>query len=816
MLSVAARAYIIYQVFDFVHRNAEPVRFVQLKEELEDLAAWPEFQEAAINDPRFLVVGDCIDIATSGIHTSCEAEEIVVQTIDLLRVPMTDYTLARLVRRLRPDLPTDVDPIENSLATGRVFRTRDKHLAILSWLKGTRPLLLPEWHESSIENAGIEILREVGKPLNAAVLAATIAERFNISIKETYKTLAGNPALLLLPDGTISLYDLVSDEVSSIIRQENSKSYNINQAESAVPLPGEIEAAQLPPNLLRLVVQRCLSTGKPLGTSEILRDLLCIGPRDRCYVATFRSVTSVLGYSAEVVPVGHNLWQATALVPVEVFRRVNKNKISNIETGITTGQVQSTAKLSMTEKKKIDQVSFEITEAELESGCISNPRLGLIMPDYPMIQVIHWNELNSTIWYNAEYRTLYRLRTWFVRKGVQPGDRVLVTIQDGRLHGTVHKKLGEAFNLIPSQIQKKVMSGSRSLLTAVKDNLISAGYFLDREELMALLNEDDPGITWAEVEPLFERFPLLRYNQGLCYYIPQNYHSGVNKAINPAVQAGVLNIISNLPEEVRSSSHVLELAHFVASQPRVSADEERLLIMAAQKGAKAEMEQLLRSHLRHVLRHFLHRNDIEEILPDIEDYFQEGVIGLIDTVRKFDCKKPIRLQSEMSWRVKSAFDEAKAMYALPIRLPDHMYWQVVKAKKKADFEPVLEDVTDSVVELSQEKAEFWLNVTFDDWDSIASEYEEDNSIHKWIGAEASELKFEDKILLQELINNTLITSLTPREADVVTRRFGLGGRRNETFNEIAADYCLTRSRIQQIESRAIKRLRRKIYIKKLF
>ena len=78
MLTVAARAYLILQVFDYVHRSPEPVRFFRLKQDLEDLAAWPEFREAAIRGPRFLVLGDCIDIATAGIHVSCAVEETVL------------------------------------------------------------------------------------------------------------------------------------------------------------------------------------------------------------------------------------------------------------------------------------------------------------------------------------------------------------------------------------------------------------------------------------------------------------------------------------------------------------------------------------------------------------------------------------------------------------------------------------------------------------------------------------------------------------------------------------------------------------------
>ena len=125
MLSLASRAYIVFQVFDHVHRSPEPVRFVRLYESLEDLEAWPGFREYAINDPRFLVVGDTIDIATAGIHVSCSTEEIIAQTLDLLNVPMTDHTLNRLVRRLRPHTGADENSALKAQQKGGFFVLRN-------------------------------------------------------------------------------------------------------------------------------------------------------------------------------------------------------------------------------------------------------------------------------------------------------------------------------------------------------------------------------------------------------------------------------------------------------------------------------------------------------------------------------------------------------------------------------------------------------------------------------------------------------------------------------------------------------------------
>jgi RNA polymerase sigma factor (sigma-70 family) len=806
MLSVAAKAYLIFQVFDYVHRSIEPVRFGQLKDEIEDLVAWPEFREAAINDPRFLVVGDCIDITTAAIDTSCEVEEIVIQTIDLLRVPMTDYTLIRLVRRLRPDLPMDVDPIDKALKTGLIFRTRDKHLALLKWIRKVKPLTVPDWPESSVKEAGVEILKLMCQPINAADLAAAIAEHFNVSVKDVYINIACDSSILLLPDGTACLYDNVVDELNSISSGEKL-SYDLENTNVVVPIAGEFESLEMPNDLIHLVIQRCNTLKTPIGTSEIIREILGINPRDQRYIGTFRNVTAALGQSAEVLPVGHNLWQATAMVPGEVFRRVNKSGVSaNISNELDDDQLKRPENIINQERNIKDHVSTIISQIELELGCINSPRLGLLLPEHPMIQVFQWEGINANIWYNAEFRTLFGLKSWFKQNDVQNGDRVSVKVQGDILTGIVYKSTEHVTDSLGNKSKKQLGPRIKSLLDLVKDYLISAGGSLDQNELMDLLNENDPDISWSEVQPLFERFPIFRYDQGKCYFVPTRSRNRINTVLNPVVIVRVINIISDLADEVRTNPSVLKLAFFVAGQERVSASEEKHLLKSAQNGNKDALEQLVLAHLRHVLRQLLHRSDIEELLPNIEDYFQEGVFGLISTIDKFDCNQSSRLQNFMGWRVKNAIDRAKILFESPIRLSDHMYWQVVESKKKTDHDISQDLIIDYAAALMDtEKPEFWLGVSYQDWDEVAADYEE-SGLPQWVGLEEA-LQCEKENRLIKRIINIIKAALPEREAEIIIRHYGLGYYQKETLKAISVDFGVTRSRIQQIESKALNKLR---------
>lgn len=805
MLSNAVKAYLILQVFDYVHRSLEPVRFNRLKDELEDLVAWPEFQEVAINDPRFLVVGDCIDIATAGIHISCAVEEIVLQTVNLLRVPMTDYTLIRLVRRMRPDLPANVDPIARAIAKGVIFRPRVGHIALLSWLSEAKTLPLSITWPKTFEEAGNEALKQVGKPLEVTDLATTIAEVYGIPIKQAYTSLANNPTLLLLPDGTVYLYDVIADDLTNWL----SRGYDDIETQVSVPLPGEIEAVPIPTDLAKQLIQRCIFTGKPISTAEIIKDILRLEPGSHRYISSFRAVTRWLGLTPEILPVGHHLWMATALIPVEVFRKITGGSSETsqaIEPRLEKNRL-SNRHFNM-EPKGSDSFSILITENFLQAGCLKDYRIGSFFPDHPLIQVIQWEGGQENVWYNADYRTIFGLRPWFYKKNICPGDRVMLSFQSGRLKGLVVRNSDTSLS---EQFKRTLRRGKpeKSLLVAVAEHLARAGGSLTKEELMTLLTEEDSEITWSEVEPLFERFPLLKFRGGRCFITPRSKIKNQSLPKDPLIQAEVLKTISGLPDQVRNDPRVLQLVWFVAELPRVKVREEALMLVAAQQGRNVERELLCTSHLRFALRQLLHRQDIYDLLPDIEDYFQESVIGLIAALDKFEIRQSIRLQHAMSWRVKSAIDRAVPWYISPVRFPDHVFWRIMKLKKDTNVDSqkmVFTEGEDEEV-VSEDLLRQWAEAEWLDWETLMQEGiggDED-----WLIAEEDDYDMESSIV-DKVFVDTLLKTLDQRTAEVISRHCGIRTGREQTFDEISVDYGVSRARIQQIYSKGIGTLQKTV------
>lgn len=805
MLSPAARAFLIWQVFDHVHRRNAPVRFVHLLEDLEDLAAWPGFRDAALDDPRFLVVGDAIDIATAGIHLSAPAEEIILQTLDLVEVPMPDQMLIRLVNRLRPDLVESMNPVDRALQTGQVLRPWTGHLARRHWLRGVQPVPLPLWLPTSLSEAAREVVRHTDGPVSAAGLAAALAERFDIPITEAYKRLGGDPAFLFLPGGTLALYDDVADEVSTGLESEY-----VYQSESDPDwsLGGGVSPAELPHDLVRRIIRICRETGRPISTGDIIRDIIGLSHDDTRYVATFRAVSARLG--KELVPVGENRWYPSTMVPGEVWIPVPLHSPSQKQDSSLEGDVTQSKTIGrLTPAMTASQISIRLTTAHLEVGALSSPRLGEILSDQPILQLHPWSGLDSPVWYNAEHKTIYGLVVWLRQQDLQPGDTVVVTLRDGQLHGSGRQ--GVRLPSLPaapaSSRPNRSGSQQKALLPAITEILDRAGGSLERDQLMTFLNEEDPWITWTEVQPLFERLPILRYERGRCYLVKQLSGRRRSDMDSGVVRAELLGLLGLLPDEVRTDPRILLLGRLVASQPRVSAQDEALLLPVAQQRKGMEWERLVVGHLRYAFSYLLRRRDLWLLLPHVEDYFQHAAMGVMAAISRYDRSRASRLQNMLGWSVLQAISRERRGYLMPLDFPHHVMETLIPLLGiegvPADGESEEAEAPDSPT-----LAEFWANVRWESWDEILHAYEEGELEPVWLTMGEIPIDPVDRMEFLDLSIrlHRLLDSLEPRTRDVLYRRFGLNGLEEETLEEISHRYGLTRERIRQIEARALAHL----------